>query len=194
MGATPFIFAGSVRNEMWKLFADSESPLYKTAELLEVDSQDFDDLRGFLARRFRTTGKEVAPDLLAEACRICGDVPGDLQQLCAALWDAAPGDQVTRAHLGAALQGIFRNESRSYEAIVTELPAQQLKVLAVLAREGGESALGKSFLAATGITHSSSVKRALTRLCERRLIFRLHSTYRFSNPFLALWLLHKGYA
>lgn len=77
---------------------------------------------------------------------------------------------------------------------MTDLPAQQLEVLAVLAKEGGHSVLGKQFLVATGITHPSSVKRALTRLCQRRLVFRTPITYTFSSPFLRLWLLHKGYA
>jgi len=194
MGSTPFIFAGSVRNDMWRLFADEGSALYKSADFLEVASEDFDEFPGFLASRFRAAGKDVSADLLDEVFRICDSVPGDVQQLCAALWDNAAGASVTREHLGPALEEIFRNESRSYEAIVTELPAQQLKVLAVLAREGGESVLGKRFVAATGITHPSSVKRALTRLCQRRLVFRTTTDYRFSNPFLKLWLVHKGYA
>ena len=193
MGSSPFIFAGSVRNDMWRLFADEGSALYKSADFLEVGSEDFDDLTGFLTSRFRAGLKDVATDLLDEVFRICDSVPGDVQQLCAALWDNADGDQVTREHMGPALEAIFRNESRSYEAIVTELPAQQLKVLAILAREGGRSVLGKRFLTATGITHPSSVKRALTRLCQRRLVFRTTIDYRFSNPFLKLWLVHKGY-
>ena len=194
MGSTPFVFAGSVRNDMWQLFAHEGSPLYKSADFVEVAAEEFDDFPGFLRSRFRAGGKTVAEELLPEVLRICDSVPGDAQQLCAALWDSAMGDQVTTDHMAPAIEEIFRNESRAYEAIVTELPAQQLKVLAVLAKEGGHSVLGKQFLVATGITHPSSVKRALTRLCQRRLVFRTPTTYKFSNPFLKLWLLHKGYA
>lgn len=194
MGDTPFVFAGSVRNDMWRLFADERSPLYKSAEFLEVGSSDFDDFRGFLESRFRDGGKKVAEDVLEEVLEICDSVPGDSQQMCAALWDTSQGDRITRDDIGPALKEIFRNEERSYELIVTELSAQQLKVLAVLARKGGASVLGKGFVSATGITHSSSVKRALTRLCERRLVFRNPEGYRFSNPFLKLWLMHKGYS
>ncbi len=193
MGSTPFVFAGSVRNDMWQMFAAQGSPLYKSADFIEVGSRQFDDFSGFLRARFRAGGKTIDAELVAEVLRICDDVPGDAQQLCAALWDCAAGREVAARHLGPALEEIFRNESRAYEAIVTELPAQQLKVLSVLARKGGSSALGKEFLQATGITHASSVKRALTRLCQRRLIFSAAGEYRFSNPFLKLWLVHKGY-
>ena len=194
MGSTPFVFAGSVRNDMWQIFADERNPLYKSADFVEVAAEEFDDFPGFLQSRFEAGGKKVALDVLPEVLRICDSVPGDVQQLCAALWDNAMGDEVTTDHMAPAIEEIFHNESRAYEAIVTELPAQQLKVLAVLAKEGGHSVLGKDFLVRTGITHPSSVKRALTRLCQRRLVFRTPAAYRFSNPFLKLWLLHKGYA
>jgi len=194
MGSTPFVFAGSVRNDMWQIFADERSPLYKSADFVEVAAEEFDDFPGFLQSRFQAGGKTVAPDVLPEVLCICDNVPGDVQQLCAALWDNAIGDQVTTENMTPAIEEIFHNESRAYEMIVTELPAQQLKVLAVLAKRGGRSVLGKDFLVGTGITHPSSVKRALTRLCQRRLVFRTPDAYRFSNPFLKLWLLHKGYA
>ncbi|MFC1462364.1 ATP-binding protein [Verrucomicrobiota bacterium] len=194
MGDIPFVFAGSVRNDMWRLFADERSPMYKSADFIEVGSSDFDDFPGFLEARFRSGGKKVTGELLKEALQICDSVPGDVQQMCAALWDSSRGEKVTHDDIGPALEEIFQNEERSYELIVTELSAQQLKVLAVLARKGGESVLGKEFVSATGITHTSSVKRALTRLCQRRLVFRSSREYRFSNPFLRLWLMHKGYS
>jgi len=194
MGNTPFVFAGSVRNDMWKLFADERSPLYKSADFVEVAADNFDNFSSFLISRFKAGGKTVAKNLLPEVLRICDSVPGDVQQLCAALWDTTIGDEVTTDTMGSAVEEIFCNESRAYEAIVTELPAQQLRVLAVLAKVGSHSVLGKDFLVATGIIHPSSVKRALTRLCQRRLIFRMPTAYKFSNPFLKLWLLHKGYA
>ncbi len=194
LGGMPVVFSGSVRNAMWRLFAEDGSPLYKSADFLEVETGDFDDLRGFLRRKFETGKKRISDELLDEVFRITDGVPGDVQQFCAALWEVSPPDAgLTREQIGPALEGIFRNESRSYEAIVIGLPAQQLKVLATLARKGGESPLGKEFLQAAGITQPSSVKRALTMLCKRRLVFRIPKTYRFSNPFLKIWLVHKNY-
>jgi hypothetical protein len=194
LGDIPFLFAGSVRNEMWQIFASPDSPFFTSAEFLEVSATDFDDFPGFIRKRFASGKIDISDELMNIILDWCDHVPGDIQQLCSALWDTMNSRRKpVEDDLNQSLLLIFRNEAKGYEAVVDQLSAQQLRVLTVLAVKGGASVLSKDFLTATGIAHASSVKAAFTRLEARGVIFRTNKEYRFVNPFFRRWLIYKNY-
>ncbi len=76
---------------------------------------------------------------------------------------------------------------------LVQLSAQQLQCLTGLARLGGKSPLSTAFLKNVGIALPASVKKALNRLVQMKIIYRYDSQYRFVNPFFKTWLLWKNY-
>lgn len=189
-----FLFAGSIRNYMWKIFQDPDSPFFKSALTLDVDASSLDNFSGFITRQFRKGKRKLEKGLFDRIADVCFRNPGDIQQLCAALWDTTQeGDLITEKGFSQALAHIFHNELRGYETILSDLSTQQSTVLKTLARLGGVSPLAGEFVQASGIAHTSSIKAALTRLVAKRLLFLVGKEYRFVNPFFRLWLLHKRY-
>jgi hypothetical protein len=191
-----FCFSGSVRNEMWRLFATDGAPFYKSSAILEVASDDFDNWTGFLRDRFAAGGIRTEAGLLDEIIGMADGNPGDTQQLCAAAWDAAqaaPGRRVTADLLRQALLQVFADERKGYEQIVADISGQQLAVLRAIAQLGGGSVQSAEFLHTAGITHASSAKAAAARLVSRRILQETPSGLRFSNPFFRNWLLHVRY-
>jgi tRNA U54 and U55 pseudouridine synthase Pus10 len=67
-----------------------------------------------------------------------------------------------------------------------------MAVLRSLAHLGGVAVQSKEFLHHSGITHASSVKAAITRLVDRRIISHTDGEYRFANPFFRLWITHSN--
>ncbi len=196
LGEIPFCFCGSVRNDMWKLFADDGGAFYKSASMLEVTADDFDDWRGFLRRRFDDTGLTVCDETLEDIIQIADGNPGDTQQICAAVWDIAKtrSTRTLRAeHVRDALLQVFADERKGYEQVVSDTTGQQLAVLRAIAEMGGQSVQSADFLAATGIAHASSSRAAATRLVNRRILQETPEGLRFSNPFFRAWLRHVGY-
>lgn len=57
-----------------------------------------------------------------------------------------------------------------------------------LAHAGGESILSKLFLETTGISLAASVRKAMTKLVDKRIVHKIGTAYRFCDPFFAAWL------
>ena len=193
-GDIPYIFAGSIRNRMSDIFSSPDSPFFKSAIAVDVGSLDANVFSAFLKEKFGKGRRKITDEILAEIISTAESVPGDVQELCGALWDTSiPGDTVTAECFPKAIELIFSRESKGYEAVLVQITGQQLKCLTGLARLGGKSPLSAAFLEGVGITLPASVKKALNRLVQLKVIYRYQGEYKFINPFFKLWLLWKNY-
>ncbi len=192
-GDIPYVYAGSIRNRMQQMFYDMDSPFYKSALPLEVGSLDDKCFSTFLLKKFCRGGRDVSEDVIHPIFEITGRATGDVQALCAALWDqSSSGDELGLSALPSALVHIFAQESKGYEMALVQLTGTQIKCLAALARVGGTSPYSMGFMQAAGIGAASSVTRALNRLESMRIIYKRTDGYVFSNPFFSHWLVWKN--
>jgi len=190
----PYVFAGSVRNEMRNIFSDPDSPFFKSAAALDVGPIDEPRFVQFLSRRFQKGTRRADDEVIREIIHRADDVPGDAQELCACLWEAtSPREKITLDHVGGALELIYARESKGYEATLVHLTGPQLRCLVGLARFGGEAPHSADFVKAAGLRTPATVQRALNRLAKLRIVYRHDRTYRFSNPFFRRWLVWKEY-
>ncbi len=189
-----FIFAGSVRNQMSEIFTDPKSAFFKSAISVNVGPLERDVFVHFLAKKFALGKRVVDKDTMAKVVEIAEDVPGDVQEFCEALWETSSyKDKIHEGSIGPALQLIYARETRGYEATLGQLTGQQLKCLVGLGRMGGRTPLSTAFIQGVGITMPASVKKALNRLVQLRVIYRHEGEYKFVNPFFKRWLLWKNY-
>lgn len=101
--ATSFVFLGSVRNQMAEIFNHPKSPFFKSALQVDVSEIDRDTFVRFLAERFRKSKRKVEESFVGELFDSVEGVPGDLQELCDALWSVTDsGESVSRERLNAA--------------------------------------------------------------------------------------------
>jgi hypothetical protein len=189
-----YIFAGSIRNKMDGIFNDPDSAFFKSAVPIHVGPLNPKNFRSFISQKFKVGNRHIDAEAMDAIFDICFDIPGDIQQLCSALWDTTTrGDLITEAHIPAALQQIFSHELKGYETILKIIAPQQLKLLTALARLGGKAPMSSVFLKKSGIHQASSVQKALGRLIDLHIIFHTQTAYRFVNPFFRAWLLHKKF-
>lgn len=190
----PYIFAGSVRNKMDEIFNHPDSPFFKSAITFNVGELDRGIFGEFLQEKFRLGKRTVTPQLLEKIFEIAQDVPGDVQQLCGAIWEGTSyGDNITVDIIPAALGVIYSRELKGYEAAFAQLTGQQLRCLVGLARVGGKNLLAAEFLKVSGIKQPSSVKKALQRLEQLKIIYEYKKEYKFINPFFRSWLIFKNF-
>ncbi len=188
---TPYVFAGSVRSDIERMFFDHTSPFYKTAVRFELGPLTRGEFDPFLRESFAKGNRSADAPLLSCLFDICHDVPGDVQRLCQCLWDeTSAGDNIGPDAIPRALQRLFSDEERAYAILLENITAQQLKCLRALAAFGGAASLGGEFLASTGIAANSSVQRALNSLVKKRVLFRDEKLYRYCDPFFGEWIKH----
>jgi len=190
----PYIFAGSIRNEMDVIFNDPDSAFFKSAIPLTVGPLDRKRFGPFLEEKFALGKRSIDPDAMQRLFEIAADVPGDIQQLCEALWEVTSyKDQITEADIPEAMSLIFARESKGYESTLVLLTGQQLRCLVGLAKLDGVTPQSKAFLQAVDIHLPGSVKKALNRTEKLKIIFQYEGKYRFVNPFFKAWLAYRDF-
>ena len=186
---TSYIFAGSLRSEMDRLFFDHSSPFYKSALRVELGPLQREDFEEFIRKGFLTGKRTVEDELLSLVFEKCHDVPGDIQRLCKCLWaESQPGERMTARMLNNAFQHLFGDEERAYSILLENVSRQQLDCLRALAEIGGSASMEGNFLRLTGIANNSSVQRAMNSLVKKRILFRIGKLYRFTDPFFGEWI------
>ncbi len=186
----PYVFVGSIRHKMDAIFSDHDSPFFKSAIPITVSSLPDEEFTAFLKKKFASGDRNVADGLLGRAFGISHRVPGDVQQLCEALWEVSEeGETLGEKSLKHALELIFSREQKSYENYLALLTDLQQRCLKTLARVGGENVFSKAFMRAGGFTNASSLRRAVHRLTDLNILYKEADGYRFINPFFRAWLL-----
>lgn len=186
----PYIFAGSIRNKMDEIFNSPDSPLFKSAIAITVESIEQGVFSKFIKEKFTLGKRSITHNLISKVYDFCDGISGDIQQLCEAIWSVSDrGEILNEEHLSKAFNLIFSRERTSYELIIDELTEIQTKCLIGLAKSEGRSPTSSLFLRNSGIQQPSTVKKAIIKLTKRKIIFKHQKQYRFTNPFFKHWLL-----
>ena len=187
-----FLFLGSVRNRMYELFTSPGSPFFKSALLFEVGPMPDGEFTAFLRQKFEYGGREITDDALDAVLSCAERTPGDVQQLCHALWETTDrGSRIGRDSISEALRFIFEQEGAFYVRQVKLLTAFQERVLAAVAEAGIVGTLTSAFMEAVGSASRTSVKKALARLNQLEILFLRDGEFHFVNPFFRRWMMAR---
>lgn len=189
----PFIFAGSIRQQMEEIFTSSSSPFFKSAIPLELPPLPYDEFAPFLLQRFKKGGRDIREDFLKKIFDLAGGITGDVQQFCEALWSKTdPGDTIDQEHVNAAIDLLISRESLSFQIILARLTDLQVRVLRALAEIGGKKPTSKAFLKKVESHNASEITQALARLAQMKIIYRNQDGWKYMNPVLKIYLLKNG--
>ncbi len=189
LGNTAFIFLGSVRNQMSEIFAHPKSPFFKSALEISIGEMSDDAFVEFIVGRFNGARRSVDAEFVRKVILDFDGVPGDVQELCDALWSVTrDGEHISEANLNSAYKYIFAHEGASYETYIRLLTLHQRKVLGALAAVGGAHVNSNAFLDAADCHNASSVKKALSRLVDIGHVYFFKGEWKFASPFFCEWL------
>ena len=189
----PYIFSGSVRNKMHDIFNNPESPFFKPAIPVNVGILNPRDFVIFLKNKFKFGKRTITDDSINKIFSIADNIPCDVQQLCAAIWETTSyKEKISEKNIPDALKLIFAREAKGYEHILVQITELQLKCLVGIAKIGGKSPQSTEFLKISGIALPASVKKALNRLEQLKIVYRYENEYKFINPFFKSWLIFKN--
>ena len=185
-----YIFTGSDRSGLKTIFTEPKSPFYKSIRPIAVGPIPREDFQPFLQKRFVAGGRTVAENVWDSIFQLA--VPGDIQQLCAALWENSDsGGQVNRRTLEKAYDRIFSQEMEGFRSLLRELTSLQLRVLKVIAKQGAENLYSLDTQQTVGAS-ASSIRRSLSALQKKWVVVRDGNELYFNNPFLKQFLIERN--
>ena len=185
-----YIFLGSRKHLIQKMFLDRSRPLYRAAGHYPLGSIATEHWIPFIARKFREGEKVIADDAIQGVCKLTEGHPFYTQHLCHALWELCePGEAVTDTLIEAAMKVLLDRESYAYTALWESLALNQKRLLKGLASEpAGVKPFAGAFVRRHGLGSASNSQRAVDSLLNRDLIDRDNGSFLISDRFFRIWI------
>ena len=190
---TLFIFSGSRRRMMDKLFNDPSEPFYQSCTSLYLETIERETYYKFAAGKFKDAGK-----MLSEECfnRMYDALEGHtwyVQRLLNEMFASVDkGETADLSVLNDAMQYILRLDRRSYEEALQSLTNPQKMLIIAIAKDmKAKEITSADFIARHGLKSASSVQSAAKTLDETEAITRELDTYYVTNRFFGFWLMER---
>lgn len=185
----PYIFSGSIRSKMFEIFNSPDSPFFKSAICMDLGPIERNVFSDYIRDRFVIGKRNIGKDTINMIFDFAYDIPGDIQRLCYGIWEVTSYKAVIKEkHLFMALENIYAMNKRMYEVLLPTFSEQQFICLSTLAKFSGKANINKEFVERTGINIEVSVRKAMNRLVEKRMVMKTGATYKICDPFFGYWL------
>lgn len=190
---TQFIFSGSKRRMMDKLFNEPSEPFYQSCTNLYLEAIDKEIYYHFASEKFSAAGKTLSEDCFNRMYDALEGHTWYIQRLLNEMYaTVGKGETADISVLNAAMQHIHRLDRRSYEESVQHLTNPQKELLIAIAKDVKAIEITSSdFVKKHGLKSSSSVQSAAKSLYEAETITREIGTYFVTNRFLGFWLMER---
>lgn len=190
----PYIFAGSIRHQMYDIFMSPTSPFFKSALPMEIGPIPKEEICQHLAGIFsRENNSEVVNGILEFAYDLVHGTTGEMQQICSTTWDILPpGASVDMAILEKGIQKILEIYDKHYSATYRKLTIKQADVLKELARVNGKEPYSVEFQDATR-QPIGTIQKGIKKLEKEEVIYQPYNEndYRFIDPFFQAWVIQE---
>jgi hypothetical protein len=187
---TQFIFAGSKRRMMDKLFNNPSEPFYMSCANLFLEAIDRDEYFKFAAAHFNKAGKSISAECFYRMYDALEGHTWFIQRLLNEMYATmGEGETADINLLNAAMQHILKLDKRSYEETLQRLTSPQKQLLIAIAKEiKAKEITSSGFVHRHGLKSASSVQNAANTLYENEMITREGDEYFVTNRFLGFWL------
>jgi len=188
-----YIFLGSRKHLLQKMFLDRSRPLYRAAGNYPLGAIETRHWIPFIGKKFREGEKPIADNEIRRVCELTEGHPFYTQHLCHALWEiCAPGEAVTEALIQRAIKVLLDREGYAYTVLWESLALNQKRLLKGIAAEpAGAKLFAAPFLTRHGLGSGSNAQRAVESLLNRDLIDRDNGSYLITDRFFRIWIGQK---
>lgn len=190
---TRFIFSGSNRRMMGKLFNTPSEPFFMSCSQVPLEAIDKDKYRAFATGHFKASGKSLSED--------CFDAVYDrfeghtwyVQYVLNRLYEMTPNGGIADVlMIGQALEHILGVFNVTFQNLLLTYSDKQRGLLRAVAKERKvQGILSGQFVNMHRLGSPSSVQGALNPLLEDETIVREGDVYHIGNLFFSLWLARR---
>lgn len=185
-----FIFSGSKRHLMSKMFNSSSKPFYQSTVSMGLDPIPYDVYKGFVSTLFAEYGKSVDAAVIRQVYDDYDGCTWFVQMMMNELFALTDSGQTCGIEsVAAAIDNIVKVQSVSYADLLSRLSQKQKLLLQAIAREGKAMNITSSaFIRRHSLPSASSVQSALRPLLNDDIVTQDGSSYRVYDYFFATWL------
>lgn len=187
---TWFVFAGSNRRMMEKLFHNPSEPFYMSCSPLYLDAISYDHYLAFAQRHFEKAGKSLQKEGFKYVYDLFDGHTWYVQRLMNELFAwTRPGEMSDKTMAENALSFVIKTYARTFQEQMSAYPEAQKQLLIAIAKEGkAEQVTSVAFCKRHSMKSPSTVQSALRVLHEKGTIAKEKTVYSITNRLFGMWL------
>ncbi|MBQ9555701.1 MAG: ATP-binding protein [Muribaculaceae bacterium] len=185
-----FVFAGSQRHLMDKMFTSPSRPFYQSVALMNLHPLALGVYRDFATRLFAENNKTLQPDVVDKIYADYNGVTAYMQRLMNVLFmRTAQGETCTIEMIEDAVDYTLNMASDTYEALLRQIPEKQRNVFIAIAIEGEvANVTSGAFARKYHLPSASSVNSAVKGLLAKDFITLDKNGYHAYDKLFAMWV------
>ncbi len=185
-----FVFSGSQRHLMDKMFTSPSRPFYQSVTLMNLQPLLLDVYSDFAVGLFAEEGKTLQPEVVSKVYQDFNGVTAYMQRLMNVMFMRTPRGEVCSVEMiGSAIDYTLDMASDTYEALLRQMPEKQRNVFIAIAAEGQvPNVTSGSFARKYHLPSASSVNSAVKGLLAKDFITQGKNGYQAYDKLFALWV------
>lgn len=186
-----FIFAGSDKHMLGRMFDEGNRPFYKSADSMGLDAIARNIYVEFICRMFAERERVIDAALAEKVYDLFEGHTYYVQKTMNEAFSNTPrGGECTDETIQISLQAILDGNDMFYRDTLSRMPLRQKALLYAIAADGKASLItSAAFIKRHKLTSASSVQAAIKKLLEDDYVVEEAKQYRVSDRFFSLWIL-----
>jgi AAA+ ATPase superfamily predicted ATPase len=188
LGNVHFIFSGSQKHIMERLFTSASRPFYQSAQMMHLMEIDKKEYQKFAVKLFAKANKIIHSDIFDMIYDRVNGHTWYVQMMLNRLFSLACNEyDISTAEM--TLNEIIMENEATYQTYCKLITEKQLSLLKAIAAENIISQpTSNVFIDRYKLGAASSIKTALTSLLNKELVFENNGNYRVYDCFFSIWL------
>ncbi len=189
-----FIFSGSQRTMMGKIFLEPTHPFYQSTTMMNIDCIPLKKYVQFAQKHFEEAGKSITEEVIANAYHRFDGITWYVQRVMNECYSVtSQGTECTPDMLEPIIKNILRANEFTYQSILFQLPPKQKELLTAICKEGkAQNLTSSAFIKKYHLPGSSSVQSAIKGLLDKNYVTSTLGVFEIYDKFFALWLLEQN--
>jgi len=187
---TWFIFAGSDRRMMEKLFNNPSEPFYMSCSPLYLDAIQYENYLAFARHHFEAAGKSLQEESFKQVYELFDGHTWYVQRLMNEMFAWTKPGEVADAQMASdALTFVIKTYARTFQEQMSSYPEAQKQLLIAIAKDGqAEQVTSVAFCKKHSMKSPSTVQSALRVLHDKGIVRKDGNSYSVTNRLLGIWL------
>ena len=187
---TWFIFAGSDRRMMEKLFNNPSEPFYMSCSPLYLDAIQYENYLAFARHHFEAAGKSLQEESFKQVYELFEGHTWYVQRLMNELYAwTRPGEVADAQMASDALTFVIKTYARTFQEQMSSYPEAQKQLLIAIAKDGqAQQVTSVAFCKKHSMKSPSTVQSALRVLHDKGIVRKDGNSYSVTNRLLGIWL------
>ena len=185
-----FIFAGSKRHLMAKMFMSAAKPFYQSVLTMGLTPIPYQSYLKFAQEKFSNYDKSVSEDVVEKVYNMFDGTSWYVQMMMNELFAlTSKGENCSADMIEYAFVNVVDSQDMAFRGLMDRIPAKQKLVLLAVAKDGeAKSITSGAFIKRHKLLSASSVQVATKALLNEDILTQENGAYRVYDYFFSAWI------